>query len=198
MELPLPPDLNKPLEPRTPAAVSSPYPVAYFLCDKLVDAKVLKAKLELERAPKLRRARIVGYKRAECEQESTVQYDGTNFGEWCGEEIVKGVVFEALNGIEEAKLMEYVGVEGGIKEVELEVQCPNMLGKVGKMTTVHGRIFVPAGEGDTLVGSGGEATSGNTVPGGADYFDLVVQPGGRPRASAQVEDNEVRPSYRTA
>jgi hypothetical protein len=185
-------EFNEPLELRTPAAVTSLYPVAYFLCDKLVDTKVVKTKLELERTPKLRKARIVGYKRANYEYESTIQYDGTNFGEWFGEEIVKGVVFEAMNAYEEARLMEHVGGDCGIKEVELEVQCPSLLGKVGKMTTVMGRIFVPAGEGDTLVGSVREATSGNTVRGGQDYFDLVVQSGGPPRALAQVEDDEVR------
>jgi hypothetical protein len=36
--------------------------------------------------------------------------------------------FKALNGYDEQRLMEDVGGECGIKEVELEVQCPKFLG----------------------------------------------------------------------
>jgi hypothetical protein len=192
MDLPPLSELHEPLEPRAPAALASLYPITYFLCDKLVDAKVLKAALELERLPKLRKARIIGYQRAPCENESTVQWDGTDFGECSGEEIVKGVVFEALSEYEERKLAEHVGNNCGIKEVEMEVQCTSILGKVGKMKTVQGRIFVLEGEGDTLVGSARGSMSEPTVQGNPDFWDLVVPSGGPPRAPTQAEDDEVR------
>jgi hypothetical protein len=192
MDLPPPSDYHKPLEPRATAAFASPYPITYFLCDKLVDAKVLKAALELERLPKLRKARIIGYQRAACENESTVQWNGTNFGEWSGDEVVKGVAFEALSEYEERKLAEYVGNNCGIKEVEMEVQCTSLLGKVGKMKTVQGRIFVPEGEGDTLVGSVRESSRENTMRGNPDLWDLVVPNGAPPWAPAPMEDDEVR------
>jgi hypothetical protein len=189
MELPPLSDYHEPIEPRAPTASASAYPITYFLCDKLTDAKVLKTALNLARLPKLRKARIIGYTRSACksesESESTVKYDGTNYGEWDNEEIVKGVVFEVLSEYEERALVEYIGGDCGIKEVELEVQCASLLGKVGKMERVMSRIFVLRGEGDKLPR---EAVSENRVKGGADYFDLVIPSGGPPTAAAHVED----------
>jgi hypothetical protein len=192
MDLPPLSDYHEPLEPRATTASTSPYPISYFLCDKLVDAKVLKAALGLERLPKLRKARIIGYQRAAGEHESTVQWEGTNFGEWSGEEIVKGVVFEALSEYEERKLAEHIGNNCGIKEVEMEVQCTSVLGKMGKMRSIQGRIFKPEGEGDTLVGSARGSMSEPTVQGSSDFWNLFVPSGGSPRAPAQTEDDEVK------
>jgi hypothetical protein len=197
MELPPLSEYHEPLSDGT-RATTSPYPISYFLCDKFVDAKVLKSRLDLDRVPKLRKARLVGYQRTTCASESTVKYDGTNFGEWSKEEAVKGVVFEALSEYEERKLAEYIGGNYGIKEIEMEVQCASLLGKVGKMTTVIGRIFVSEGEGDTLVGSARQSVSKNTVKGGADFWDLVVPRGGTPRAPTPVEDDKVRDPRRVA
>jgi len=137
-------------ETQSPA---SPYPIAYFLCDPKINAKTLKVALGLAKAPKLRKARVVGYTRACENEESTVAYDGYDFGEWAPEEFVKGVVFEAACVEEEERLKVYVGNAAEVKTVQLEVACPSLLGLVGKMKVIEGRVFVSAGEGDTLVGS---------------------------------------------
>jgi hypothetical protein len=164
----------------------------YFLCDRLADSKPLKTVLGLEKAPKLRKARIIGYQRATGNAESIVVYDGYNFGEWSSEEFIKGVVFEASNSEEERKLLEYVGDNCEINELEIEVACSSLLGNMGKMTMLRARIFVPTGEGDTLVGSltsrrGSVATS--EIPFG----------GGMKRGvEAQAHDSEERNTYRIA
>ncbi|KAL1799771.1 hypothetical protein ACET3X_000113 [Alternaria dauci] len=131
------------------------HPVAYFLCDGVTDAKTIKTALSLSRTPKLRKARVAGYRRSvrSGHGDSTLAFDARNFGEWCDEDVVKGVVFEALSLEEELALIQYVGGAGEIKAVEIEVACSSLLGKVGKMMKVMGRIFVPEGDGDTLVGS---------------------------------------------
>ncbi|KAF1947683.1 hypothetical protein EJ02DRAFT_461251 [Clathrospora elynae] len=142
---------------------ASQYPVPYFLCDRLTDAKALKDLLGLDKKPKLRKARIVGYQRAAGDSESTVEYDGYNFGEWSGEEVVKGVVYEATCAEEARKIRDYVGNGSEVQSISLEVACPTILGAFGKMKTVIGRIFVLGGEGDTLVGSRRSMMSGSTV-----------------------------------
>ncbi|KAG9192889.1 hypothetical protein G6011_11623 [Alternaria panax] len=139
----------------TNAPPSPAYPIAYFLCDGVTDARTLKTALSLSRTPKLRKARIAGYRRSirAGDGASTLAYDAHHFGEWSGEEVVKGVVFEALCLEEERDLIKYVGGTGEVKAVHMEVACPSLLGKVGKMMTVGGRIFVPEGDGDKLVGN---------------------------------------------
>jgi hypothetical protein len=109
------------------------------------------------------------------------------------EEIIKGVILEVLSECEERALAEHIGGDCGIKEVELEVACASLLGKVGKMEKVMGRIFVPQGEGDKLPGRArqGADESEKRVKGNADFFDLVVPPGGLPTAAMRVEDDEV-------
>ncbi|CAN9163786.1 unnamed protein product [Alternaria alternata] len=137
------------------ASPSSSYPIAYFLCDGVTDAKTLKTALSLSRTPKLRKARIEDYRRyiRSCHGASTLAFDARNWGEWCGTETVKGVIFEVLCLEEERALIQYVGGTGEVKIEKIEVACPSVLGKVGMMKTIRGRIFVPEGDGDTLVGS---------------------------------------------
>jgi hypothetical protein len=53
------------------------------------------------------------------------------------------VVFEALCLEEERALIQYVGGTGEVKTEKIEVACPSLLGKVGMMKTIRGRIFVP-------------------------------------------------------
>ncbi|KAI4693474.1 uncharacterized protein J4E88_001846 [Alternaria novae-zelandiae] len=109
----------------------------------------------LSRVPKLRKARIAGYRRSvrSGDGPNTLAFDAVNFGEWSGEEVVKGVVFQAFNLEEERRVIEYAGGSGEVKQVVMKVACPSVLGLAGKMETVLGRIFVPEGDGDTLVGS---------------------------------------------
>ncbi|CAN9170778.1 unnamed protein product [Alternaria alternata] len=139
----------------TDASRSPAYPIAYFLCDGVTDAKTLKTALSLSRTPKLRKARIEDYRRSvrSGHGASTLAFDARNWGEWCGTDVVKGVIFEALCLEEERALIQYVGGTGEVKTEKIEVACPSLLGKVGMMKTIRGRIFVPEGDGDTLVGS---------------------------------------------
>ena len=74
---------------------------------------------------------------------NTLAFDAVNFGEWSGEEVVKGVVFQAFNLEEERRVIEYAGGSGEVKQVVMKVACPSVLGLAGKMETVFGRIFVP-------------------------------------------------------
>jgi hypothetical protein len=99
----------------------------------------------LPRRPRLRKARIAGYRRSvrTGDGPNTLVFDAQNFGEWSGEEVIKGVVFEAFCLEEELRLVEYMVGEGEVKAVEIEVACPSLLGKVGKMMRCVGRIFVP-------------------------------------------------------
>ena len=74
---------------------------------------------------------------------NTLAFDAVNFGEWSGEEVVKGVVFQAFNLEEERRVIEYAGGSGEVKQMVMKVACPSVLGLAGKMETVLGRIFVP-------------------------------------------------------
>ncbi|KAH6859023.1 hypothetical protein BKA58DRAFT_405845 [Alternaria rosae] len=152
------------------AHVPSGYPVAYFLCDGSTE-KMLKTSLMLPRVPKLRKARIAGYRRSvrSGDGPNTLAFDAVNFGEWSGEEVVKGVAFYALNLEEERRVIEYAGGSGEVKQVVMEVACSSVLGLVGKMETVFGRIFVPEGDGDTLVGS--EDSNRSAEDRNEDYID---------------------------
>jgi hypothetical protein len=53
------------------------------------------------------------------------------------------VIFEALCLEEERALIQYMGGTGEVKTEKIEVACPSLLGKVGMMKTIRGRIFVP-------------------------------------------------------
>lgn len=101
--------------------------------------------LSLSRTPKLRKARIEDYRRSvrSGHGASTLAFDARNWGEWCGTDVVKGVIFEALCLEEERALIQYVGGTGEVKTEKIEVACPSLLGKVGMMKTIRGRIFVP-------------------------------------------------------
>jgi hypothetical protein len=48
-----------------------------------------------------------------------------------------------LNLEEERKIVKYVGGMSEVKAVEIEVACPSLLGKVGRMTRCVGKVFVP-------------------------------------------------------
>lgn len=132
--------------------------------------------LALTRTPRLRKARISGYRRSirSGDGVSTLAFDAYSFGEWSGEEVVKGVVFEAANLDEERELIRYVGGTGEVKTVEMEVACSSLLGKVGKMMRMRGRIFVPEGDGDTLVGSMRSFVYGEGRP-EQEEMDMVVR-----------------------
>ncbi|KAI4711115.1 hypothetical protein J4E89_003679 [Alternaria sp. Ai002NY15] len=129
----------------------------------------------LSRVPKLRKARIAGYRRSvrSGDGPNTLAFDAVNFGEWSGEEVVKGVVFQAFNLEEERRVIEYAGGSGEVKQVVMKVACPSVLGLAGKMETVLGRIFVPEGDGDTLVGSEDSNRSTMAVDGdrNEDFID---------------------------
>ncbi|KAI4927890.1 hypothetical protein J4E85_006403 [Alternaria conjuncta] len=129
----------------------------------------------LSRVPKLRKARIAGYRRSvrSGDGPNTLAFDAVNFGEWSGEEVVKGVVFQAFNLEEERRVIEYAGGSGEVKQVLMKVACPSVLGLAGKMETVLGRIFVPEGDGDTLVGSEDSNRSTMAVDGdrNEEYID---------------------------
>ncbi|KAI4626271.1 uncharacterized protein J4E87_004772 [Alternaria ethzedia] len=129
----------------------------------------------LSRVPKLRKARIAGYRRSvrSGDGPNTLAFDAVNFGEWSGEEVVKGVVFQAFNLEEERRVIEYAGGSGEVKQVVMKVACPSVLGLAGKMETVLGRIFVPEGDGDTLVGSEDSNRSTMAVDGdrNEEYID---------------------------
>ncbi|KAI4664602.1 uncharacterized protein J4E79_002899 [Alternaria viburni] len=131
--------------------------------------------LMLSRVPKLRKARIAGYRRSvrSGDGPNTLAFDAVNFGEWSGEEVVKGVVFQAFNLEEERRVIEYAGGSGEVKQVVMKVACPSVLGLAGKMETVLGRIFVPEGDGDTLVGSEDSNRSTMAVDGdrNEEYID---------------------------
>ncbi|KAI4656094.1 hypothetical protein J4E93_000811 [Alternaria ventricosa] len=125
--------------------------------------------------PKLRKARIAGYRRSvrSGDGPNTLAFDAVNFGMWSGEEVVKGVVFQAFNLEEERRVIEYAGGSGEVKQVVMKVACPSVLGLAGKMETVLGRIFVPEGDGDTLVGSEDSNRSTMAVDGdrNEDFID---------------------------
>jgi hypothetical protein len=104
------------------------------------------------------------------------------------EEVVKGFVFEAQNLDEEKDLIKYVGGIGEIKKVELEVACQSVLGKVGKMETIRARIFVPEGDGDTLVGSMKSFRNGHGML-ARDELDLVVKNARRVKFQDDFEDD---------
>ncbi|KAF1836962.1 hypothetical protein BDW02DRAFT_577546 [Decorospora gaudefroyi] len=174
--------------PARPArAATPPYPMGYFLCDRLADAKTLKSVLALDRLPKLRKARIFGYRRAS--GDSIVAYDGYNFGEWSEEDCVKGVCFEVFDEGEAQRLLEYVtsGGECEVRTVEMDVQCPSLLGKVGKVTNVQGQVFVQDGKADTVAGGG--SIWGQRMERSTEFFDMVA-PSGAGSVAAAADDTQ--------
>ncbi|KAI8937246.1 hypothetical protein NX059_006455 [Plenodomus lindquistii] len=98
------------------------YPLTYFLCDALVKPAALQQVLQLPYAPKLRKARIIGYQRSNCGTESAVILDDENFGSLAPEQKVKGVAYKVGNEEVERRLHAHVGCHCRIQAVDIEVK----------------------------------------------------------------------------
>jgi hypothetical protein len=121
--------------PSTPP--SSGYPFHLFLHCQLSSPKALQAVLQSPNTPKLRKAHLISYTESSGRNKSAVSYDGQNFGEPT-EEDLKGMVYMVANQQEEAILIENIGQNCTLQDVEIELLC-----WTGN-TTVWSKVFARA------------------------------------------------------
>jgi len=115
------------------------FPIPLFLHCRLAIPTALQAVLQSPSPPKLRKALLTSHTISSGPNKSAVSYDGRNFGEYAGEEVVEGMVYMIANDEEEKRIKDYVGNSCVTKDEEFELMPQGFLGTKQK---VRGRVFV--------------------------------------------------------
>lgn len=108
------------------------YPIPLFLHCCLAIPIALQIVLQARKPPKLHKARLTSYTKSTI-YNSAVSYDGRNWGEMAGGDVVKGVVYMIENKAQENLVKAYVGEPCVPKEDEIEILPKSVFGRKEKI-----------------------------------------------------------------